>query len=114
MTLAGKTEFIENRIGEKSSALFFKDGHASVPTGSYFGEEFTLTVWIKFNQFFEWARVFDFGDGMDMNNIFLALVEHKPGFFMRSESSSVVGWCLLMFSSKPLKIDDFWTTFSDF
>ena len=57
-----------------SSALELQsDGYLLAPPGVYFNGDFSVTFWFYlFAATNAWARVFDFGNGANSNNIFLS------------------------------------------
>lgn len=57
----------EDRFGRLNSALQLENGYFKVPTNVYFGNEFTICVWIKINSFRYNSRILDFGNGIDDN-----------------------------------------------
>ncbi len=63
-------------IGEQSKAVNFNGGYATVPAENYFGTtELTITAWIKIFEYRQWSRIFDFGNGQNIDNIFLAIID---------------------------------------
>jgi len=65
-------------LGEKSKAVYFNDGYATVPPGNYFGTtELTITGWIKIYEYREWSRIFDFGNGQGIDTFLLAIKTEK-------------------------------------
>jgi hypothetical protein len=74
MTQESSTTFTLDRFGNENSAMSLKGGWTQVPAGIYFDTpEFTISVWIYPEQIGFWARVFDFGNGEGVRNIYLSL-----------------------------------------
>lgn len=74
MTQGSLTSFIEDRFGNAMSALALNDGWTQVPSGVYFDTpEFTVSVWVYPQNVGTFARVIDFGNGQNADNILLRL-----------------------------------------
>jgi hypothetical protein len=74
MTQGNSTTFTLDRFGNNNSALALNGGWTQVPPGIYFDTpEFTISAWIYPQQIGFWARVFDFGNGQDVQNICISL-----------------------------------------
>jgi arabinan endo-1,5-alpha-L-arabinosidase len=70
MTQGSLSSFAKDRFGCPNSSLALNGGWTQVPPGIYFDtQELTITVWIYPQQFGVWARVIDFGNGPNSNNI---------------------------------------------
>lgn len=57
----------EDRFGNSNSALELENGFYKVPTNVYFGDKFTITVWIKLLSTRYNSKIIDFGDGIEDN-----------------------------------------------
>ena len=62
-----------DRFGNPNSALDLANGYLQVPSGVYFSGKFTFTAWVYMRSFGKYSRLFDFGNGAPMNNVFLAM-----------------------------------------
>ena len=51
-----------DRFNNPNSALNFVSGYNTVPSGVYFNGDFTVTVWINYNQHASSARVLEFSN----------------------------------------------------
>ena len=51
-----------DRFNNPNSALNFASGYNTVPSGVYFNGDFTVTVWINYNQHAASARVLEFSN----------------------------------------------------
>ncbi len=47
--------------------------YVTVPPDTWFGNEFTIEVWVYERSYNYWSRVIDFGNGENADNVFLAL-----------------------------------------
>jgi hypothetical protein len=71
-----------DRFGNPGQALQFNgsNGFIDVPDGVYFnGSDFTVNVWARASSFGNWARVFDFANGPNSNNIVLVITNGTSG-----------------------------------
>ena len=62
-----------DRFGNPNSALNLVNGFLQVPPGVYFSGKFTFTAWVYMRSFGKNSRLFDFGNGAPMNNVFFAM-----------------------------------------
>ena len=68
------TSFIEDKCGSPNSALALNGGWTQVPSGIYFDTpEYTISLWVYPLNVSNWARIFDFGNGHNADNIVFAL-----------------------------------------
>jgi hypothetical protein len=73
MTQGSLTTFVPDRFGNPNSALNLNGGWAQVPAGNYFNTPaFTISVWVYPLQVGFWARVIDFSNGQDADNVILS------------------------------------------
>ena len=64
------TMFTADRFGNSNSALSLNGGWTFVPAGVFFNTpEFSVTCWIYPSQIGAWSRLFDFGNGPNLDNI---------------------------------------------
>jgi hypothetical protein len=74
MTQGNLTTFTFDRFGNQNSALALNGGWTQVQAGIYFDTpEFTISAWIMPQQIGSWAKLFDFGNGQWVDNIYLSL-----------------------------------------
>jgi hypothetical protein len=67
--------FVPDRFCSPNSAIYFNQGYLQVPNGVYFSGDFTFTAWIYLKSYQSWARIFDFGNGPESDNIYLSMIE---------------------------------------
>ena len=73
MTQGDFTDFTTDRFGNSNSALGLNGGWTQAPSGIYFDtREFTISVWVYPQQVGTWARIIDFGNGPNADDIFFA------------------------------------------
>jgi hypothetical protein len=66
--------FTFDRLGNPKSALNLNGGWLTVPSGVYFNSsEFSITLWIYPQQVDSRARIIDFGNGCNLDEILLAI-----------------------------------------
>ena len=65
--------FSNNRNGKANSSLDLKNGYAQAPEGVYFNSDFTITAWVMLRKNTVWARIIDFGNGIQ-DNIILCFI----------------------------------------
>jgi hypothetical protein len=69
-----------DRFGIAISALSLTNGFYRVPPGVYFsGTELTIMAWVKAKSIQYYSRLIDFGNGIDNENIVLALSSENNG-----------------------------------
>lgn len=81
-TMIGGVTAVADRFGNPGSALQLNgtNGFIDAPDGVYFnGGDFTVSCWIKANNYPSWARAFDFGNGAANNNVLLAISQGTNG-----------------------------------
>ena len=61
--------FVPDRFCSPNSAIFFNSGYLQVPPGVYFSGDFTVTAWINIKSYQSHSRIFDFGNGKNINSI---------------------------------------------
>jgi hypothetical protein len=91
MSQGSLTNFTMDRFNCSNSALALNGGWTQVPPGIYFNApEFTISVWVYPNQIVgTWARIIDFANGPDADNIIFGLTEVglNPNFQIYSGAS---------------------------
>ena len=113
MTIKLNAALSADRFGNANSALYFNHGYATAPPGVYFDPDtggFTVMVWFKPVTINSFQRIFDFGNGPDNNNIFVANVGTNPTLYSNifpgginslSVSSVVINvWVHITFTSR--------------
>lgn len=55
------------------------DDHVTVPAGTWFSNEFTIESWVFERSYNHYARILDFGNGQQANNVLLALSQATDG-----------------------------------
>ena len=83
-------DYVNDRFNRKESALFINGGYISVPADIYFYGDFTISVWFKLDQINPNARILDFGNAPNNNNIILAFTPTAKIFLAVYDSSKVV------------------------
>jgi hypothetical protein len=74
MTQGNLTTFIEDRFGNKNSALALNGGWTQIPPGVYFDTpEFSISVWVWPQQINDYSRIIDFGNGEYLDNLVFSL-----------------------------------------
>ena len=81
--------FVNDKNGRPNSALDLNGGYMVVPPGVYFSTAYTISTWIMPVQVGVYARVLDFGNGQNSDNIVL----------VQSTSSSYMQPVLIEFDS---------------
>ena len=90
MTQGASTSFTNDKNANANSALALNNGWTQVPAGLYFNTPcFTISVWIYPQSIGSWARLIDFGNGANSNNIVFAIGSptNKPAFQICSPSA---------------------------
>jgi hypothetical protein len=75
LTIKLNAAFSADRFGNANSALYFNHGYATAPPGVYFDPDtggFTVMAWFKPLTINSCQRIFDFGNGPNSDNIFIA------------------------------------------
>jgi hypothetical protein len=95
MAIILNIESTVDRFENPNSALLFTNGYATVPPGVYFDLKsggFTIMVWVKLNALSYWQRILDFGQGENINNVFLAFQDWRtiPVFYIKSKNYAVM------------------------
>jgi hypothetical protein len=74
MTQGALTTFSTDRFGNANAALNLNGGWTQVPSGFYFNTPaFTISTWIYPQSIGLWARLIDFGNGANSNNVVFAI-----------------------------------------
>ena len=88
MMQVADTSFATDRLGNPKSALDLNGSWIQAPPGVYFSApQFTISAWIYPQGLSSWTRIFDFGDGAAIDNIFISFDSggnQKPAFFICS------------------------------
>ena len=88
MMLEAYASFATDRFGNPKSALYLNGSWAQVPPGVYFSApQFTVSAWIYPQGLSSWTRIFDFGNGPGVDNIFISFDSggnQIPAFFICS------------------------------
>jgi hypothetical protein len=74
--------FIFDRFCSPNSAIYFNKGYLQIPAGVYFSGDFTVTAWIYLKSYQYFSRIFEFGNGINSDNVLLAML---------GESSQIYG-----------------------
>ena len=105
--------FVPDRFGNVDSAFRLNSGYYRAPTGSYFGEKFTILAWVKMNKYVNYQRLLDFGNGQYSDNIIVSLsnpakkILYQNMFqntFFNLESSTILQlniWYHVGFTTEP-------------
>jgi hypothetical protein len=94
MTQGNLTIFAEDRFGNANAALALNGGYTQIPSGVYFNSpEFTISAWIYPQQVVDMARLIDFGNGQNANNL-IATISYgltlNPSLNILTGSTTVV------------------------
>jgi hypothetical protein len=74
MVQGNATTFATDRFGNENAALNLNGGWTQVPSGIYFNTPaFTISAWIYPQNIGSWAKLVDFGNGVNSNNIVFAI-----------------------------------------
>lgn len=68
------------RFNNLNSALSFRNGYATVPTGVYFNGDLTIAAWVKVYSVGLWSRLLDFSYNPGVDSIFLSLTNRESGY----------------------------------
>ena len=68
-----------DRFGVALSALDLSNGYIQIPPGIYFNGDYTVTSWIYIRSFTNWARIIDFGNEGQINNVVMAFAHDSSG-----------------------------------
>ena len=104
MTQGSSTSFTTDRFGNVDSALALNGGWTQVPSGSYFNTpEFSITAWVYPATSGLWARLIDFGNGENVDNVVVSIssdLDKIPCF----ELFDAAGWLGSVTSSNILTL----------
>ena len=78
-----------DRFNSPNKAMIFASGYFTLPAKSYFTEsDFTVTAWVKVSRYSFYARIIDFANGPDSDNVVLTFFETtgKPEAIMLNGS----------------------------
>ena len=62
MIYGSNVTLTSDRFNNPNSALDFQSGYNTLPGGVYFNGDFTVTVWIYYNQNPSWATILEFSN----------------------------------------------------
>ena len=62
MIFGANNSISSDRFNNSDSALNFANGFNLVPSGVYFSGDFTVTLWINYNQMVDWSRILEFSN----------------------------------------------------
>ena len=103
--------FTSDRFGSPNAALALNGGWTQVPSGIYFNSpEFTISAWVYLKQVGSWARLMDFGNGQQEDNIFITLDSGTGGgsTYGRSTFSIWIGTWAQIMSPWPGMVQNQW------
>jgi hypothetical protein len=66
--------FTYDRFCSPNSAIYFNQGYLQVPSGVYFSGDFTFTAWIYLKSYQYYSRIFNFGNGLGSDNMYLSMI----------------------------------------
>ena len=73
------TYFTTDRFGNLNSALSLNGGFTQVSPGYFFDTpQFSISAWVYPDQVGNWSRLMDFGNGGDLDHVFLSLTSSSP------------------------------------
>ena len=104
MTQGASTNFTNDKNSNPNCALALNGGWTLVPTDVYFNTpQFTISAWIYPQTIGSWARLIDFGNGKNSDNIVFAIGSptNKPAFQICHSGSCNIN----LFSSKALALN---------
>ena len=82
--------FVEDRLHNSNSAIYFKRGYLRAPNGVYFsGGDFTITDWVRIKSKSNWERIIDFGNGVNHDNVGLYVVNKYIVGFLRDGAEAL-------------------------
>ena len=82
--------YVNDRFSRKELAIYLNSSYIAVPPGIYFYGDFTISVWFKLDQINANARILDFGNAPNNNNIILAFTPNAKIFLAIYDSNKVV------------------------
>ena len=63
-----------DRYNRSKGAAYFNSGYYQVASGIYFySNDFTVSVWTRFDSIKQWQRIIDFGNGQQNDNILITI-----------------------------------------
>lgn len=77
-------DFAADRFNNPDSAIILNDGYFSIPDGVYFNSRFTVSTWIRVVKFTPYARLFDFVDRINNENIIFSYSSQESASIMPS------------------------------
>lgn len=74
MKSCGNYSLVDDRFGNPSSAIYFNSSFCQVQSGRYFNSQyFTISAWVNVVKYTPWARILDFGNGQEQDNVVLTI-----------------------------------------
>jgi hypothetical protein len=70
-----------DRFGNPNQAIYLNNGYLQIPFGVYFSGDFTVSVWLYWNAYRFWSRIFEFGNGQEIDNVGLVFLENTPELY---------------------------------
>lgn len=81
LTIVSNVTFEADRFNNSNGALYINNGYLKVPKGYYFSPtDFTIMLWVKVVAITENARILDFGNGANSDNVFLSISDGLTGY----------------------------------
>ena len=108
MTIQNNVAFKPDRYNVTMAAIDFDgttESYGSLPSGAYFGKEFSFSFWVFVKANVPMQKVFDFGDGFKINNIFASFKQNtlKSRFIAYQQDQSI---CLDILSDKEVNLNE--------
>jgi hypothetical protein len=75
-------QFVSDRFGNPSSAIYLNNDYLSIPSGVYFNGDLTITAWFKLKSYRKSSRIVEFSNGPSSDNIVLAMHEYSPQLYI--------------------------------
>jgi len=75
MEPGGSVGFGPDRFSNPYGAIYLNIGYYTVPPGVYFSGDFTILAWVKEVSYQGGARLLDFGNGLDSDNVIAAICD---------------------------------------
>ena len=75
-----------DRFGNTNSALSLNNGYTYIPTGNYFStNQLSISLWLLPKGANSWARIIDFSNGPNSNNLIFSLSLTSANYSMKSQ-----------------------------
>ena len=112
VTLEPTALLTQNQYDQPSTAVYFENTFASIPEANYFGDEFSITFWIRpKNLDLVYAPIMTFGETGESNSpgSLLILLSHQNSNSIRFRINAADGsFCGQLKSTEQLVLDE-WT-----